>query len=99
MITISDITQRPDLQPLIFNITKHDSNAISAGYLFVAPYAQIMPAAARYEYVSCQVGPHIYDNDGVRRTGAQSWTISNNARSLFGVEPAWSRIELPGDSR
>jgi hypothetical protein len=59
------IPQRPDLRPPLLNVTRYDADAITPGYLFMAPYASLHPASLEKEYVPFQAGPHIYDNKGV----------------------------------
>jgi len=46
-------------------VTKYDPSQISAGYWFVAPYTDFKNLPDRSEYTPAQVGPHIYDGDGV----------------------------------
>jgi hypothetical protein len=58
--------QRPDLRPPIFNVKVHVPAAISSGYWFVAPYANLDQAVKSDHYEPYQVGPHIYDQSGVR---------------------------------
>lgn len=59
------IPQRPDLRPPLLNVTRYDADAITPGYLFMAPYASLHATSLEKEYVPFQAGPHIYDNKGV----------------------------------
>jgi hypothetical protein len=61
----ADDFQRPDLRAPKWNITKHKPELICPGYWFVTPYIDWWGAPARLEYTPYQVGPHIYDGDGV----------------------------------
>jgi hypothetical protein len=46
----------------------HYSNRerVSPGYWFVAPYGQMEPENPTRRYEEYQIGPYIYDGDGVR---------------------------------
>ena len=46
--------QRPDINSVALNITRHNDSLISPGYIFMAPY-QV-----------AQAGPYLFDNSGVR---------------------------------
>lgn len=48
-----------------WNVTHIDRERQAPGYWFVAPYGQINPEAPTQKYQQYQVGPYIYDNDGV----------------------------------
>lgn len=50
---ITDSLQRPDLQPPAMNVTLHNKDLVTPGYVFIAPY-QV-----------AQAGPYIYDKLGV----------------------------------
>ncbi|KAI9734620.1 MAG: hypothetical protein M1834_002221 [Cirrosporium novae-zelandiae] len=56
-------TFRPDLRPPIFSVTTHKHD-ITPGYWFTTPYDNLYGAHGGDRYETCQVGPHIYDNDG-----------------------------------
>ncbi|KAL1962678.1 hypothetical protein VTN77DRAFT_9312 [Rasamsonia byssochlamydoides] len=56
---------RPELKPPKFNVKVYDKDQVSPGYWFVAPYAVIEPEAPSKKWSPCQVGPHIYDGDGM----------------------------------
>ncbi|RAK99727.1 uncharacterized protein BO80DRAFT_123125 [Aspergillus ibericus CBS 121593] len=55
----------PEVRALKFNIAYYDRAAVSPGYWFVAPYGVIDPEAPTKQWKPCQVGPYIYDADGV----------------------------------
>ncbi len=59
------ISKRPDIRAPRWNITKHRPDAINHGYYFVSPYTYWQSIPDRLEYQPYQVGPHIYDGDGV----------------------------------
>jgi len=54
---------RPDLRPPRWNITTSNAERLSPGYWFIAPYADL--GAQSGSASSCQIGPHIYDDEGV----------------------------------
>ena len=49
-----------------FDITHVDRGRQLPGYWFVAPYGQVDPENPTHKYEQYQIGPYIYDNDGVR---------------------------------
>ncbi|PYI29137.1 hypothetical protein BP00DRAFT_427835 [Aspergillus indologenus CBS 114.80] len=55
----------PEIRALKFDIAYYDRPAVSPGYWFVAPYGVIDPEAPTKQWKPCQVGPYIYDADGV----------------------------------
>jgi hypothetical protein len=57
--------KEPDIRAPRWKVTKHQPNLINPGYWFVAPYSTWEPTPERLEYQPFQVGPHIYDGDGV----------------------------------
>ena len=57
--------QRPEIRAPKYQFKYHDRDAATPGYIFVAPYADMAIAGTRPEFQPCQVGPHIYDMDGV----------------------------------
>lgn len=59
------IRQRPEIKPPKFDVKVYDKDKVSPGYWFVAPYAVIDPEAPSKKWSPCQVGPHIYDAEGV----------------------------------
>lgn len=56
--------QRPDLRAPKYNITTTANS--TPGYIFVAPYTDLLAHAATRLYEPSQLGPAIYDQDGVR---------------------------------
>lgn len=60
---------RPDIRAPKFEVVKHNSDLISPGYWFVAPYPVMAPEPREKKWSPCQVGPHIYDADGVCGNG------------------------------
>ncbi|KAL4781181.1 ASST-domain-containing protein [Aspergillus varians] len=55
----------PKVRALKFDISYHDREAIAPGYWFVAPYGVIEPEVPTKQWVPYQVGPYIYDSDGI----------------------------------
>lgn len=55
----------PDVRALKLDIAYYDRGSVSPGYWFVAPYGVIEPEAPTKQWKPCQVGPYIYDADGV----------------------------------
>jgi len=47
------------------NVKKHIPDQIAPGYWFFAPYGELGGIPDRLEYIPYQVGPMIYDGDGV----------------------------------
>ncbi|PYH48539.1 uncharacterized protein BP01DRAFT_151075 [Aspergillus saccharolyticus JOP 1030-1] len=56
----------PNVKAPKYNVTYYDRSRVSPGYWFVAPYLHFEAEApnTNRKYVPCQVGPHIYDQDG-----------------------------------
>ncbi|KAL2866762.1 uncharacterized protein BJX67DRAFT_127167 [Aspergillus lucknowensis] len=55
----------PKVRALKFEVMYHDREAVAPGYWFVAPYGIITPEVPTQQWKPCQVGPHIYDADGM----------------------------------
>ena len=51
-----------------WDVHYHDRARAEPGYWFVAPYGQIDPELATKKYQQYQVGPYIYDDNGVGST-------------------------------
>lgn len=62
------LVQLPDVRAVKFNITYQDRSRVAPGYWFVSPYLHISPDQPTSLYEQYQVGPHIYDQDGVCRS-------------------------------
>ena len=56
---------RPDIRVPRMNVKKHIPDQIAPGYWFFAPYGELGGIPDRLEYIPYQVGPMIYDGDGV----------------------------------
>lgn len=51
----------------IYNVTYHDdADKLAPGYWFVGPYNFEENHLGDIKWIPCQVGPMIYDNNGVR---------------------------------
>lgn len=61
-----DPVQLPEVRALKWEVHHHDRESLAPGYWFVAPYGQISPDHPTQKFQQYQVGPYIYDNDGVR---------------------------------
>jgi hypothetical protein len=57
--------QLPDMRAMKFESEIKDRERLTPGYWFVAPYGQIDPEHPTHRYEQYQIGPYIYDNDGV----------------------------------
>ncbi|KAJ5997715.1 hypothetical protein N7499_005888 [Penicillium canescens] len=55
----------PEVRALKWEITYYDRERMAPGYWFVAPYGQISPEHPTQKYQQYQVGPYIYDDNGV----------------------------------
>lgn len=66
------LVQRPDLRAPRLNVTKYFPDEITPGYIFTAPYVQIVQEVFPANYLQpCQTGPAIYDGDGVSEESLQ----------------------------
>jgi hypothetical protein len=57
--------QLPDVRALKWEVKHHDRERQAPGYWFVAPYGQITGEPSTQKYHQYQVGPYIYDGNGV----------------------------------
>lgn len=71
----------PDVWALKYNVHIHDRARISPGYWFVAPYLQMDPDSPTNLFDPYQVGPYIYDGDGVG-----FWPSRINDDKLTGID-------------
>ncbi|KAL4811538.1 ASST-domain-containing protein [Aspergillus unguis] len=55
----------PKVRALKFDISYIDREAVAPGYWFVAPYGIIEPEVPTKQWIPYQVGPTIYDGDGM----------------------------------
>ncbi|KAJ5312640.1 hypothetical protein PENANT_c007G09327 [Penicillium antarcticum] len=55
----------PDTRALKWDVTHHDRERQAPGYWFVAPYGQITGEASTQKFHQYQVGPYIYDDNGM----------------------------------
>lgn len=53
------------MRALKWDVHYHDRARAEPGYWFVAPYGQISPEQPTKKYQQYQVGPYIYDDNGV----------------------------------
>jgi hypothetical protein len=66
LLILDDYPQRPDIKAPRYEVIIHDLGSLSPGYWFAAPYSVIDPEDPTKKWMPCQVGPHIYDGNGVR---------------------------------
>jgi hypothetical protein len=57
--------QRPEIKAPKFNVTYYDREKTASGYWFVAPYSYIEMRDRSVGWTPCEIGPHIYDSEGV----------------------------------
>ncbi|KAJ5806248.1 uncharacterized protein N7503_003850 [Penicillium pulvis] len=69
----------PEVRALKWEVTHHDREREAPGYWFVAPYGQISPENPTQKYQQYQVGPYIYDNDGMLVWAGPSLYDNRNA--------------------
>ncbi|KAL4880025.1 ASST-domain-containing protein [Aspergillus karnatakaensis] len=55
----------PKVRALKFDVSYTNRDAVAPGYWFVAPYGVIEPEEPTKQWMPYQVGPHIYDQDGI----------------------------------
>ncbi|KAJ5782783.1 hypothetical protein N7457_004557 [Penicillium paradoxum] len=55
----------PEVRALKWDIKHYDRERLAPGYWFVAPYGKIAPDEPTLKYQQYQVGPYIYDDNGV----------------------------------
>lgn len=82
---------RPELKAPRLNVTEYYPDAIKDGYWFFAPYTDLesQPKSARREHVPFQVGPHIYDRNGVCANLIAN-PVTSIANLLTGSRLEWS---------
>ncbi|KAJ5311735.1 hypothetical protein N7476_007595 [Penicillium atrosanguineum] len=77
----------PEVRALKFDITHVDRERQLPGYWFVAPYGQIEPENPTQKYEQFQIGPYIYDNDGMLVWAGSSITENRN---VFDFKANWN---------
>ncbi|KAJ5885769.1 hypothetical protein N7504_011605 [Penicillium tannophilum] len=82
----------PEVRALKFEIEHLDRERQQPGYWFVAPYGQIDPEASTHRYTQYQIGPYIYDNDGML-IWAGSPMYDN--RNVFDFKANWNIDDDP----
>ncbi|KAJ5539073.1 hypothetical protein N7513_007405 [Penicillium frequentans] len=82
----------PEVRALKFEIEHIDRERQQPGYWFVAPYGQIDPEASTHRYTQYQIGPYIYDNDGML-IWAGSPMYDN--RNVFDFKANWNIDDDP----
>ncbi|KAJ5927898.1 hypothetical protein N7466_006854 [Penicillium verhagenii] len=82
----------PEVRALKFEMVHIDRERQQPGYWFVAPYGQINPEAATQRYTQYQIGPYIYDNDGML-IWAGSPMYDN--RNVFDFKANWNIDDHP----
>ncbi|KAJ5902327.1 hypothetical protein N7495_002855 [Penicillium taxi] len=69
----------PEVRALKWEITHLDREREAPGYWFVAPYGVIVPELPSKKYSQFQVGPYIYDSDGMLIWAGSEFTDNRNA--------------------
>ncbi|KAJ5204170.1 uncharacterized protein N7498_005049 [Penicillium cinerascens] len=68
----------PEVRALKWDVQYHDRARADPGYWFVAPYGQISPEQPTKKYQQYQVGPYIYDDNGMLIwAGSPTWQNQN----------------------
>lgn len=67
------LSQLPHVRALKYNVQYHNRERVHPGYWFVSSYGQMDPEAPTHRYAQFQVGPYIYDGDGVCGLSQQPW--------------------------
>jgi hypothetical protein len=71
----TDKIKLPEVRAVRFDVAYYDRESVSPGYWFVAPYGVIDPEAPTKQWKPCQIGPYIYDADGVCLSQSlEAWT-------------------------
>ncbi|CAL5868515.1 uncharacterized protein PFLUO_LOCUS2741 [Penicillium psychrofluorescens] len=83
----------PDMRAMKFETEIKDRERLTDGYWFVAPYGQIDPEHPTKRYEQYQIGPYIYDNDGILIWGGSPMTDNLN---VFDFKAVW---HMDGDPR
>ncbi|KAJ5263862.1 hypothetical protein N7478_011467 [Penicillium angulare] len=89
---LSSFVTLPEVRALKFEVHHVDRDRQLPGYWFVAPYGQINPEASTHRYQQYQVGPYIYDNDGML-IWAGSPLYDN--RNVFDFKANWNIDDQP----
>lgn len=58
---LTSFMTRPEIKAPLLDVTIYEPEKVSSGYWFLTPYGRRTPSIPN----TCQVGPHIYDSDGV----------------------------------
>ncbi|PKY05907.1 arylsulfotransferase [Aspergillus campestris IBT 28561] len=88
----------PEVRALKYDVTYHgDRSRVNPGYWFVAPYGNINPEPPTHRYQQYQIGPYIYDADGVLIWAGSSMFDNHNVFDFravhnMGKEPHLSLI-------
>lgn len=61
----ADCYQLPDVRALKYEVHYQNRGRVHPGYWFVSPYGQMQPENPTHRYEPYQIGPYIYDSDGV----------------------------------
>ncbi|KAJ5825912.1 hypothetical protein N7474_003050 [Penicillium riverlandense] len=83
----------PDVRAMKFETEIKDRERLTEGYWFVAPYGQIDPEHPTKRYEQYQIGPYIYDNDGILIWAGSPMTDNLN---VFDFKAVW---HMDGDPR
>ena len=82
--------KRPDLTPPLLHVSNYHPEQIEHGYLFIAPYHTMIPSPPSVLWIPSQIGPHIYDMNGVRLLVP----LINNRKMLMQLNRILSGVDL-----
>ncbi|KAJ5669784.1 hypothetical protein N7462_010854 [Penicillium macrosclerotiorum] len=82
----------PEVRALKFEVTHLDRERQLPGYWFVAPYGQIDPENPTKKYQEFQIGPYIYDNEGMLIWAGSPMTDNRN---VFDFKANWNIDDKP----
>ncbi|KAJ5201441.1 uncharacterized protein N7498_006104 [Penicillium cinerascens] len=68
----------PEVRALKWEVNYHHRSRVAPGYWFFTPYSQIEPEQPTQKYQKYQIGPYIYDEDGMLIwAGSPMWDNQN----------------------
>ncbi|KAJ6157938.1 hypothetical protein N7470_005530 [Penicillium chermesinum] len=84
----------PNHRVVKWNISYHDKSQVAPGYWFTAPYWSLSENSETKQFIPYQVGPHIFDQDGVL-IWAGAVESNNHQAHDFRVIDFSTREDLP----
>lgn len=95
----------PHVRALQYNVHYDNRDRVSPGYWFVSPYGRMKPEEPTQQYQQYQIGPYIYDGDGVIRfiyninVREMEEEMANSGRCLSGLDPPCSTTAMSSISK